>query len=115
MVLHSGTSKKLFFHDDGHIRGTPEALGWASRFFDELCGVSGLKMKWFKTKCHAPRKSHISEQPYCWIIRATSTKSWPISGITGSPDRGEILIFRKVHKKSTDTSQIMPQPKTTQI
>ena len=31
------------------------------------------------------------------------------------PRWGEILIFRKVHKKSTDTSQIMPQPKTTQI
>ena len=53
-LTHSGLSAKMFFHDDGFLRRTPEALAWAAEFFDKMKPISGLKMKWVKTECHAP-------------------------------------------------------------
>ena len=44
----------MFFHDDGLLMGTLKSLAWAARLFDELSPISGLKMKWMKTKCYAP-------------------------------------------------------------
>ena len=51
---HKGLAHKLFFHDDGLLAVTPGSLGWAAKFIDELSPVSGLKIKWSKTECHAP-------------------------------------------------------------
>ena len=51
---HKGLSEKLFFHDDGLLMGTPEALGWSAKLLEDLTPVSGFKMKWVKTECHAP-------------------------------------------------------------
>ena len=45
-LTHSGLSSTLFFHDDGLLKGTPEALGWAGIFLEEISHVTGLKMKW---------------------------------------------------------------------
>ena len=53
-LKHTELSQKIFFHDDGLLKGSPEALGWAAKFFDAMTPVSGLKMKWCKTVCHAP-------------------------------------------------------------
>ena len=43
---HAGLSKKMFFHDDGFLAGTPKSLGWAAKFIDEMSPITGLKMKW---------------------------------------------------------------------
>ena len=44
----------MFFDDGGLLAGTLESLSWAAKFIDEMSSVSGLKMKWSKTECHAP-------------------------------------------------------------
>ena len=53
-LLHPKLTKKLFFHDDGLLKGSPAALAWAAKLLDDLIPSSGLKMKWLKTECHAP-------------------------------------------------------------
>ena len=57
------------FHDDGLLKDTPEALGWAAAFIDELSQISGLKTKWLKTKWHPPTYRGSGKKVHCGIIQ----------------------------------------------